>query len=123
MSQTTIAPQRRKVNRDFTGPFEVIVEASVKVNAEAARRKAVRWVVDEVGNCLYPELTHLVIGKRTVWRFAVIMSLIKEHRKVVIGAVDVDAESGEVLADDKLRDTMWKNAESDEFALAWGSNG
>jgi hypothetical protein len=80
----------------------ITVHATIAVDAASARRKATGWLVSEVGNLLIGGDPALVIADRTAWRVPVLLT--SPERGVVgqIGAVDVDATTGEVLSDDKL---------------------
>jgi len=80
----------------------ITVHATIDVDAASARRKATGWLASEVGNLLLGGEPALVIGDRTLWRVPVLLT--SPERGVVgqIGAVDVDAATGEVLSDDTL---------------------
>jgi len=65
-----------------------------------ARRKANRWLAEYVGDMVmadHPLLTR--IGERSVWRFGAYVTSLHRDPFGPVGYVDVDAETGTVLAD------------------------
>jgi hypothetical protein len=80
----------------------VSVSATIEIDAVTAQRKVTAWLVGEVGNLLMGDAPALVIGQRTVWRVPVLLT--SPSRGVIgqVGAVDVDATSGQVLADSQV---------------------
>jgi len=80
----------------------VTVRARIEVDAETAQRKVTGWLVSEVGNLLVGDTPALVIAERAVWRVPVLLTSPSRGVIGVVGAVDVDAQSGQVLADEAL---------------------
>jgi hypothetical protein len=80
----------------------ITVHATIAVNAETARRKVTGWLVSEVGNLMIGGDPALVIADRAVWHVPVLLT--SPARSIIgpIGAVDVDAETGEILFDSEL---------------------
>jgi hypothetical protein len=78
------------------------VRARIEVNAETAQRKVTGWLVSEVGNLLVGDAPKLVITDRAVWRVPVLLTSPSRGVVGIVGSVDVDAQSGEVLADEAL---------------------
>ncbi len=76
--------------------IKVDVSFEMKVSAEQARRKVNRWVMERVSSQMGAELPTLIIGERAVWRVPVHISFPDTGRIRGIGAVDVDAETGEM---------------------------
>jgi len=71
------------------------------IDEYTARRKANRWLVERVGNMVmadHPTLTQSE-GK-PVWRFDAVVTSLSHAPRGPIGHVDVDAATGQVLADD-----------------------
>lgn len=80
----------------------ITVHATIDVDAAMARRKATGWLAGEVGNLLLGGELALIIGERTLWRVPVLLTSPKRGLVDQIGAVDVDAATGEVLSDNTL---------------------
>jgi len=80
----------------------VTVRARIEVDAETARRKVTGWLVSEVGNLLVGDTPALVIAERAVWRVPVLLTSPSRGVIDVVGSVDVDAQSGQVLANEAL---------------------
>jgi hypothetical protein len=77
------------------------------LDEQSARRKAARWLAENVGDMVMPGLAVLAHEARPlVWRFpAMIGSPFNEPREPV-SYVDVDAESGTVLSSFSIADEM-----------------
>jgi hypothetical protein len=88
----------------------VTVRAHIEVDAETAQRKVTGWLVSEVGNLLICDTPALVIGNRAVWRVPVLLTSPSRGVIGVVGSVDVDAQSGEILADADLGRQILKDA-------------
>ena len=67
----------------------------------AARRKANRWLVERVGNMVMADQPVLTpSGNRPVWRFGAFVTSLSHAPRGPIGHLDVDATTGDVLAND-----------------------
>ena len=88
----------------------VTVRARIEVDAETAQRKATGWLVSEVGNLLIGDTPALVIADRAAWRVPVLLTSPSCGIVGTIGSVDVDAQTGEVLADEALGQRILKDA-------------
>jgi len=86
--------------------IHVSVVATVRVDARTARRRVTAWLVSEVGNMLIGGTPQLVISKRTIWQVPVILTSSSVGTVGQVGTVDVDAESGEMLASEELREQI-----------------
>ena len=88
----------------------VTVSASIEVDAVTAQRTATAWLISEVGNLLIGDTPSLVIGQRTAWRVPALLT--SPTRGVIgqIGAVEVDAGTGEVLTDPQLTHDLLTHA-------------
>ena len=88
----------------------VTVSATIEVDAVTAQRKATVWLVSDVGNLLIGDTPALVIGQRTVWRVPALLT--SPTRGIIgqVGAVDVDAVTGEVLTDPQLTQDLLTHA-------------
>ncbi len=88
----------------------VTVRARIEVDAETAQRKATGWLVSEVGNLLIGDTPALVIADRAVWRVPVLLTSPSRGVIGTVGSVDVDAQTGEILADETLGRRILKDA-------------
>lgn len=91
------------MNPSAQGPIQVDLHliATLDVTPEEARKRVNRRVVSELGTGLIardPELT--VNGDLVSWRVPVALSLPRLGDLGQIGAVDVDAHTGEIRTDD-----------------------
>jgi hypothetical protein len=77
--------------------IELSISARVNVTDVVAQRKVTRLLLEQVGNLLYGERPALVAGRRLVWRVPVWLGLPVVGPVGQVGAVDVDAQSGEIL--------------------------
>jgi hypothetical protein len=69
----------------------------VRVTAEAVRRAVQRWLLHQVSYVMGVEAPQLVIGEPNVfWRVPVILTASPMGRVGVVGAVDVQVETGEI---------------------------
>jgi hypothetical protein len=76
--------------------FHVI--ATLNVSAEEARRRVNRQVVAELGTGLIARDPDLVfIGEQIAWRVPIVLSLPGLGDLGQVGAVDIDARSGDLL--------------------------
>jgi len=81
----------------------VHVSARLNVTQVAARRKVNVFVLNEIGTGLGGDIPTLVIqNDRLCWRVPVILALSPGGRLGQVGQIDVDAQTGEILADDQL---------------------
>ena len=90
----------------------VHVSAALNVTQVAARRKVNVFVLDEIGTGLGGDTPLLILHKdRLCWRVPVILSLVPHGRLGQVGQIDVDAQTGEILADDELIRDIANHAE------------
>lgn len=89
----------------------VTVSASIEIDAVTAQRTATAWLISEVGNLLIGDTPSLVIGQRTAWRVPALLT--SPTRGIVgqIGAVEVNAGTGEVLTDPQLTHDLLAHAQ------------
>ena len=92
--------------------FDISVDALVEIEAVTARRKATAWLVSEVGNLIGGGIPSLHIARRTVWRVPALLTSRSVGVRGQVGFVDVDAETGEALVSDELRDEILSNVKS-----------
>jgi len=79
------------------GTFEIRRTVTVAVSAEQARRQVHRWLLLEVSHMMGADEPTLVVGDRTCWRVPVHLSAPQMGIVGQVGAIDVDAISGELL--------------------------
>jgi hypothetical protein len=78
----------------------------IQVDAKTARRQVTAWLVSEVGNMLIGDMPQLVIGKHTLWRVPVMLTSPSMGTVGQAGTVDVNAETGELLVDEQVRERI-----------------
>ena len=71
--------------------------AQVNVTDVVAQRKVSKLLLDEVGNLLYGEHPSLFVGQRLLWRVPVWLGSPRRGPLGQVGALDVDAQTGEIL--------------------------
>lgn len=77
------------------------------VDEHTARRKANRWLVERVGNMVMANRPLLTQSEgQTVWRFDAVVTSLSHAPRGPIGHIDVDAATGQVLADDHDMERM-----------------
>ena len=82
------------------------------VDAHAARRKANRWLLENVGNMMRADQPVFVRSRgRAAWRFGAFVTAILHPPVGPAGYVDVDAATGEVLADDHAAEEIASRGE------------
>jgi hypothetical protein len=109
MTETTIVLRGPGVQAARHLDIQIIVEATVNIDAQTARRKVTGWLLDEVGNMLMGGVPQLVIAQKATWRVPVLLYSSEQGLVGEVGIVDVDADSGTVFADDQLRDHILNN--------------
>lgn len=72
------------------------------LSAETARRRANVWLLENVGNLLRAESPELVLGDQLMWRFDVVLTSPSRGWVGAVGRLEVDATTGEILADETL---------------------
>lgn len=103
MSATTITLTGTGVEAAQAFDLQILVEVSVNIDAESARRKVTNWLVSEVGNMLFGGKPQLIIHQQSVWRVPVILGSFYQGTIGVVGAIDVDTVSGKMMVSHKLR--------------------
>ena len=83
-----------------SGQVEVNIRlhADIHVTASMAQRRVSRLVISELGNLLYGGEPTLVVGERICWRVPVMLAYPDAGPVGQAGTLDVDVETGEVLA-------------------------
>lgn len=80
------------------GPVELTLQYTFKITitASEARRWAGRWLAEEVSYLIGTDRPTLVVGERVVWRVPAWIGFPHVGRVGIIGAVDIDVETGEM---------------------------
>lgn len=103
-----VLPQVETAQVDIT----VHVSARLNVTQVAARRKVNVFLLNEIGTGLGGDTPMLVVqNDRLRWRVPVILALSPIGRLGQVGQIDVDAQTGEILADDQLIKDIADHAE------------
>lgn len=88
------------------------VRANIRFSAVEARRKVSVFVGNQIADLLHGETPDLVVGeKRSFWRVPVVLASRSMGRIGVVGKIDVDVESGELLYSEKTVREIEQNAE------------
>ena len=96
-----------------TDRLQVSVHIQAEVlSAEAARREVNVWLLANIGNLLRAENPELVVGERLLWRIDIALTSPKQGRVGVIGRIELDAITGEVLADETLVEKLSFNSDA-----------
>ena len=83
-----IIPEKGKVELKIDRSFEI------KVTAEEAQHKVRWWLRDEVSMLIDADPPTLVIGEQVVWRVPAWIGFPHTGRAGMVGAVDVDVNTG-----------------------------
>ncbi len=103
-----VLPQIKAAQVDVT----VRVSAKLNVTQVAARRKINVFVLDEIGTGLGGDTPTLVVqNDRLCWRVPIMLALVPHGHVGQVGQIDVDAQTGEILADDELVQAIADHAE------------
>jgi len=97
-----------------SGPFrlDLHLAADILVSADAARRRVSAFVGREIADLLHGEPPNLVWQEHGVsWRVPVVLSSRSLGRIGVVGAIDVDVKTGELILNDELLHTLEDNAQ------------
>ena len=103
-----VLPQLEAAEVDVT----IRVSAKLNVTKVAARRKVNVFVLNEIGTGLGGDTPTLIIyNDRLCWRVPVVLALPPKGRLGQVGHIDLDAQTGEILADDQLIQDIADHAE------------
>lgn len=78
--------------------IDIRLSAQINVTATMAQRRVSRLVISEVGNLLYGGKPSLVLGEHIRWRVPVMLAYPDTGPVGEVGTLDVDVETGVVLA-------------------------
>ena len=104
---THLIPALRSAQVDVT----IHVSSTLNVTAYTARQKVGGLALSRIGTGIGADEPELVMSReRIVWRVPLFLALPELGRLGNVGVLDVDAQTGEVLADDLLIETFIRNA-------------
>jgi hypothetical protein len=90
----------------------VHVSATLNVTAFAAQQRVSGLALSEIGTGIGADHPELIVSRnRMVWRVPLFLALPDLGRIGNIGAIDVDAQTGEVLADHATFETLIRHAQ------------
>jgi len=90
----------------------VHVSSTLNVTAFAARQKVGGLALSEIGTGIGADEPELVVTRsRIAWRVPLFLALPELGRVGDVGVIDVDAQTGEVLADHAAIETLIRNAQ------------
>ena len=90
--------------------IQLHISTRVNITPFVARQKVNLLMLDQVGNLLHSGEPELLVSSRLYWRVPVLLSTPSRGLVGQVGAVRVDAQTGEVLADDTLLKDMAEHA-------------
>ncbi|MEJ2750597.1 MAG: hypothetical protein P8183_22235 [Anaerolineae bacterium] len=87
-----VIPEKGPVNIDFQLSFEI------KCTAVQAKRIVTDWLLNEISYLIGADMPTLVLHERPAWRGPDWLTLPGTKHKEIIGAIDVDVETGQINA-------------------------
>lgn len=82
--------------------FSVHVSADLNFSATAARRRAGRFVADEISYLMRGGEPNLVIADRIYWRVPILLTFPGRGSAGSVGVIDVDVETGQLRVTPEL---------------------
>jgi hypothetical protein len=86
------------------------VSARLNVTDTVARRRVTAFVIQKVGNLLGTDRPYLAVNDRWYWVVPVVLTFPEVGPVGRVGEVRVDAQTGEILADQNDVDNLQRNA-------------
>ncbi len=86
-----VIPEKGPVNIDFRQSFEI------KCTAVQAKRTVNNWLLNEISYLIGADMPTLVLHQRPTWRVPIWLTLPGTKHKEIIGTVDVDVETGQII--------------------------
>ncbi len=99
--------------------IELSLTAQVKITHVTAQRQVSKLLLDQAGNLLYGERPSLVVGQQLVWRVPVWLALPTTGPLGQVGALDVDAQTGEILFAQQILDEIVERGNALAQRAAW----
>lgn len=85
-------------------------DAVVLIDALRARRKASNYVANHLGDRLMGIEPVFVSGERPIWNVPIVLTAQELGSQGVVGSVDIDAVTGEVLINEVQKQTLMRDA-------------
>lgn len=82
--------------------IDVKVSAQVNVTAFTAQRKVSKLVLGQISHLLFGDTPSLVLSDRACWRVPVRLALPTTGPVGIVGEIDVDLQTGEVLVSETV---------------------
>lgn len=102
----SLPPQLRSAEVEIN----IRVSATMNITSVVAHRKVNVLMLEKVGNLLHGGSPALFLTDRIYWRVPVILSAPSHGQIGQVGSIDVDAETGEMIVDDKLLEDIAEHA-------------
>jgi hypothetical protein len=94
-----------------TSSLQVSIHIQAEVlSAETARRAANVWLLENVGNLLLADAPELILDENLMWRVDVILTSPKRGWIGRVGRLELDAKTGDILADESVIQEIIKHA-------------
>ena len=77
--------------------IDIHLSATVNVTAFSARQKVTGFVVDQISTNMHGLEPSLIVGQRLAWRVPIVLSIPPRGDLGIVGEIDVDVETGEIL--------------------------
>ena len=108
----TVAFQTKDVDRGQVR-VDIRIQADLNVSAFVARQKVTGFVVDAISDHMAGDEPTLIIETdRFLWRVPVVLAVLPQGRLGQVGAIDVDAQSGQLQLTNSLIEDIRRNAET-----------
>lgn len=92
--------------------ISINISATLNVTAYTARRKANVFVLKRIGTGLSGAEPQLVVTDKVIcWRVPIFLSTASQGRRGQVGQIDIDAQTGEVLANEDTLKEITEHAE------------
>lgn len=87
-----------------TGRLEIDIKVTsdINVSAYAARQKVDTFVLSEISYMMHAGEPNLVVGDSICWRVPVVLSLSSHGDVGDVGAIDVNAQTGQLIVTPQL---------------------
>lgn len=93
------------------GTFQIQETVTIHVSADEARRQVDHWLLHEVNSQMGADQPALVVGTRSVWRIPVYWSASHAGRVGIVGTVEVDVLSGEIVNSSQCKAELIQRAQ------------
>lgn len=91
--------------------IDIKVTADINVSAYAARQKVNSFILSEISYMMHAGEPGLIVSDLICWRVPVILSLASQGDIGDVGAIDVNAQTGQMYTSPQLIDEVSARAE------------